>query len=94
MNAASRAESHSLTHSLTHSLALASHACAALSLEPMLCTWLCNGMHERCVVVSRSRHEQLHFSFHGLRQLLCFTKFASCKFARRGAWNALENVYE
>ena len=79
MNAASRAVSHSLTHSLTHSLAC--HESAALSLEPMLCTWLCNGMHERCVVVSRSRHEQLHFSFRGLRQLLCFTKFASCKFA-------------
>ena len=71
MNAASRAVSHSLK--LTHSLALACHESAALSLEPMLCTWLCNGMHERCVVVSRSRHEQLHFSFRGLRQLL-FTK--------------------
>ena len=30
---------------------------AMLYLESVLCTWLCNGMHVRCAIVSRSRHE-------------------------------------
>ena len=30
---------------------------AQLHLESVLCTWLCNGMHVRCAIVSRSRHE-------------------------------------